>query len=159
SIDGRVLSFAVLVSATTGLLFGLAPALRATKIDVSGALKIGGKVVAGRSSSNTGALLIGAEVALSLLLVTAAGLFGRSLYNLTHVPLGFDPDRVVNVDVNTRNSGIAVSALPSVYASVLRSVESVPGVTSAAFAECGLAGGCRSASDGIAISGYTAAPS
>ena len=159
AIDGRVLVFAVVVSAITGLLFGLAPAIRATKIDLCGALRMGGKGVVGRQSSNAGTLLIGAEVALSLLLVTAAGLFGRSLYNLTHVPLGFDADRVVNVAIDPRNSAIAPASLSSLYAAVLRSVESVPGVASAAFAECGLAGGCRSASDGIVIGGYTAAPS
>src|SRR5262245_20627890 len=156
-VDARVLGFTAVVSALTALVFGLAPALRATRLDLCAALK--NKGTQNRARWHAATLLIGAEVALSVLLVTAAGLFGRSLYNLAHVELGFDRDRVVNVAIDPRNSGIAQSALPAFYARLLGRIESLPGVRSAAVAECGLAGGCRSASDGIVISGYTAAPS
>jgi putative ABC transport system permease protein len=158
NIDARVLAFTVAISLLTGLLFGLAPAFRATGLDLCTSLKSGGRVVEGRMRWNPGKLAIGVQVALSLLLVTAAGLFGRSLYNLAHVNLGFDRDRVVSVGIDSRNAGVPISALPAFYARVLEQVESVPGVKSAAFAECDVAGGCRSASDGMVISGYTPAP-
>jgi len=158
-VDARVLGFTAVVSALTALVFGLAPALRATRLNLCAALKNGDKGTQNRARWHAATLLIGAQVALSVLLVTAAGLFGRSLYNLAHVELGFDRDHVVNVAIDPRNSGIAPTALPAFYARVLGRIESVPGVTSAAVAECGVAGGCRSASDGIVISGYTAAPS
>src|SRR5262245_31483916 len=121
--------------------------------------RVGGRSVPGPARWNPARLLIGAQIALSLLLVTAAGLFGRSLYNLAHVDLGFDRDRVLNIAIDPRTSGVATAALPSFDARLLERVESVPGVKSAAFAECAHAGGCRSASDGIVIGGYTPAPS
>jgi predicted permease len=157
-IDARVLTVTALVSLLTGVLFGLVPALRATDLDLCASLKIGGRSVQTPARWNPARLLIGAQIALSLVLVTTAGLFGRSLYNLTRVELGFDRDRVLNIAIDPRTSGVAATALPSFYARLRERVESVPGVKSAAFAECALAGGCRSASDGIVISGYTPAP-
>jgi predicted permease len=158
-MDGRVLAFTAAASLLTGLVFGLAPAVRATALDLAAALKSRGRNGQGTPRLTPARFVVGAQVALSLLLVTGAGLFARSLYNLAHVELGFDRDRVLSVAVDPRNSGVPATALPAFYARVLARVESAPGVTSAAFAECGLAGGCRSASDGIVISGYTPAPS
>jgi predicted permease len=158
AIDARVLAFTVATSLLTGVVFGLAPVRRAMRLDLSAALKSGGKR-AGGTDAAAGKFVIVAQVALSLLLVTAAGLFSRSLYNLAHVELGFQPENVVTIAVNPRTAGVTAEALPALYRRVLDAIVALPTVRSAAWAECELAGGCRSASGGIVVSGYTPAPS
>jgi predicted permease len=85
-------------------------------------------------------------------------LFARSLYNLSRVNLGFDQDRILTVSISPRDSGITEQQLPSFLAKVLERVQAIPGIVSAAMAECGLASGCHSASDGIHIDGYEPSP-
>jgi predicted permease len=158
SLDPGVLAFTAAVSVLAGLLFGLAPAFRATKVDLGAALKTAARSVPGRARWNGAKLLVAAQVALSLLLVMGAGLFARSLYNLSRVNLGFDQDRILTVRIDPRTSGISEQQLTAFHTKVLERVESVHGVTSAAMAECGLASGCHSASDGIHIEGYEPSP-
>jgi predicted permease len=92
--DYRVLGFTFLVTVLTALFFGIAPALRATRLELTPALK------EGRGSSSASARgmlsrsLIAGQIALSILLLAAGGLFLRSLRNLTRVDLGFDPQNV-----------------------------------------------------------------
>jgi len=103
-IDGGVLAFTFLVSIATGMLFGLAPALRAARLDLNSSLKSGG-----RSSQGSGgfrfarhrlrSLLVVSEVAVSLILLTGAGLLVRSFVRLAAVPPGFQPDHVLSMRV------------------------------------------------------------
>src|SRR5262249_56786117 len=88
-LNGRVLAFTFAVSVLTGLLFGLIPAWRATRVDLTPALKDTGRNSAGHSRSLVGKSLVVAQVALSLLLLIGAGLFLRTLRNLQHVTPGF----------------------------------------------------------------------
>jgi putative ABC transport system permease protein len=95
NLDYRVLAFTLAISAFTGLIFGLAPALQASKLDVSGSLKEGGR--SGESYRRTSArslLLIG-EVAMSLILLVAAGLLIKSFMRLQEVKPGFNPERIL----------------------------------------------------------------
>src|SRR5262249_14203036 len=87
-LNGRVRAFTFAVSGLTGLLCGLAPAWRATRVDLTLALKDTGRNSAGHSRSLVGKSLIVAQVALSLLLLIGAGLFLRTLNNLQHVAPG-----------------------------------------------------------------------
>jgi putative ABC transport system permease protein len=95
AIDWRVLLFAFSASVVAGAIFGLAPMLQVRGLDVGRVLKL-----EGRGSTNTGQqkrtrrLLVVAEIALSLVLMTAAGLLLRSFWDLLHVPLGFEPRQV-----------------------------------------------------------------
>src|SRR5262249_8892896 len=90
-LDGAVLLFTLGIAALTSLLFGLLPALRASKIDLQNALKDGGRSSSGSGEGMRKALLI-AEVSLSLVLLAGAGLLLRSMHNLLRVDLGFDAD-------------------------------------------------------------------
>jgi predicted permease len=104
-LDGNVLVFTVLISIFTGLLFGLAPALRAAKLDLNKALKAGGRNAQGEGGFGSGtrrrlrSLLVVAEVAISLMLLVGAGLLVRSFVRLQNVSPGFEPGGVVSMRV------------------------------------------------------------
>ena len=93
-LDWRVLAFVVAVSTATALVFGIAPALTATRTDVGSALKKSARTV-GRSGSGLGKSLVVAQVTISLMLLVGAGLFLRTVQNLRRVDLGFNPHNVL----------------------------------------------------------------
>jgi predicted permease len=100
TVDGTMLGFALALSFATGLLFGLLPALRASRTDLSALIKIGARGAAGGPAHDRlrGALIV-TEVALSFALLIGAGLLVRSLHRLLAVDKGFDPDRVVSASL------------------------------------------------------------
>jgi predicted permease len=105
SIDAGVLIFTFAVSVVTGILFGLAPALRAGRLDLNSSLKAGGRASQGSGGFNTGrhrlrSLLVVSEVAVSLILLAAAGLLIRSFVRLEAVPPGFETDHVLSMRVS-----------------------------------------------------------
>ena len=95
SLDWRVLAFTAAVTLFTAMLFGTAPALRAARADPIDALKGAGRTGASTSGLRASSGLVIAQIALSLVLVFAAGLFIRTFQRLAGVPLGFDSDRVL----------------------------------------------------------------
>jgi predicted permease len=101
ALDGRVLAFTFAVSILTGVIFGLAPALRAARIDLNSALKAGGRSSQGDggfrlSRHRLRGLLVASELAFSMMLLIGAGLLVRSFLRLSDVPPGFNPDRVIS---------------------------------------------------------------
>lgn len=105
-LDASVLGFTALVSLGTGVLFGLLPALGVARFGIAGALREAGRGAAGgmRSGRARSALVV-AEVALSMVLLVGAGLLVRTLIQLNNVPLGFEPSRVLTMNVSTSNTG------------------------------------------------------
>jgi putative ABC transport system permease protein len=99
ALDGRVLLFTVFVSLATGVLFGLAPAWRASRINLTGALNAGGRSGAVDGRHRTHRLLVVAEVALAVTLLAGAGLMTQSLLRLQAVDIGFKPQQVAAFDV------------------------------------------------------------
>ena len=156
-IDGRVLGFTALITLLTSLLFGLAPAWRATDLSLGTALKTGGRGTTG-GRSRLARVLVVSQVALSLLLVVGAGLFFRSFQNLERVRLGFTAERVLSATINPRNGGYAEADLTALYRRLVERAEALPGVQSATIAMCGVMAGCRSNSDGMVIEGYQTQP-
>jgi macrolide transport system ATP-binding/permease protein len=136
-LDWRVLTFTLLVAVATGTLFGLAPAIQATKIDITPALK---ETRAGSSRARTrlpfslSHILVVAQIAISLLLVAAAGLFVRTLGNLESVSLGFNRDNVLLFDLNPSHAGYKEPAIKSLYADLQRRFQLLPGVRGATMA-------------------------
>ncbi|HVN82545.1 MAG TPA: ABC transporter permease [Terriglobia bacterium] len=99
-IDGRVLGFTLLISVFTGILFGLAPALRVSGASLAGALKEGAQsATASLSRRRFSQMLVIAEVSLSLVLLTGAGLLIKSFVRLTHVDPGFIPEKMLTAFV------------------------------------------------------------
>jgi len=99
-VDRTVLAFAVGVTCVTGLLFGFAPAWHAARTDVSTALRDAGRSSSGSSRAMVRRVLASGELALAAVLLVGATLLIRSLIQLQHVPLGFDPEGVISLQVS-----------------------------------------------------------
>ncbi len=95
SLDYRVLAFTIALTGLTGILFGLAPALQASRLNVSGSLNEGGRTGTGYRRTDARSLLLIGEVALSLILLVGAGLLIKSFFRLQDVKPGFNPERVL----------------------------------------------------------------
>jgi len=138
--DLRILAFTVGVSILTGLLFGLAPALRSTRIDLAPALKGLGNSLSVRGGVRPGKILAILQVALSLLLVIGAGLFVRSLKNLNGQETGLSRESVLIIRVEPRGSDQrnipgTSQRLDGIYRDLLERVEAIPGVRSVGMAQ------------------------
>ena len=104
SIHWGVLAFAVVVSAAAGIVFGLAPAWLMSRVDLSGTLRQEGRGSSGsRVRSRARQILVVSELALSLVLMVAAGLLLRSFWDLFKAPLGFSPSRVMAIETTLPN--------------------------------------------------------
>jgi predicted permease len=141
AIDQRVLLFTFALSAIAGIVFGLAPALRASRDDVVPALKnaAGDGAVRRRFSVKQG--LVVAEVALSLLLLIAAGLFVRSLGSAQRIDPGFDVSKLVSAPLNVNLLRYTTTQGRAFYRAVTERVEQLPGVESAALSRVSVLSG------------------
>jgi predicted permease len=128
--DGRVLAFTAMLSLFSALLFGLAPAWRASNVDVT-ALRTTQGSTSTVGVRRAGRFLIASQVGLSVLLLVGAGLFLQTLRNLTRVDVGFNPDNLLQVSIDTRGAGYRDGeAAGAVYRLVLERVAAIPGVAS-----------------------------
>jgi predicted permease len=126
-VDVRVLAVSAAVAVAVGLVTGLAPALRASRPDLTVSLKAGAREGGGQSSRLRAALTV-SQAALSLVLLTGAGLFVRSLMHVRAIDLGFQPDRVLVVQVRyptvarlgDRSSAAEVTRRRSVYVEAMQ---------------------------------------
>jgi predicted permease len=126
-IDWRVLGFTVLVAVGAALVFGIAPALRATDTTPNDALAAQGRSISGRPSP-LGGVLVAAQVALSLVLVIAAGLFVRTFTSLAHAPLGIDADSLLIVSLDAQNSATPPAGRLPLIVRARDAVRALPGV-------------------------------
>jgi putative ABC transport system permease protein len=107
SIDWHVLAFTTLATLATVVLFGTAPAFRAARVAPMDAMKDQGRGAAGDSRGRFASALVVAQVALSVVLIVGAGLFLRTFSSLANLPLGFDRDRVLVVNIGVLRAGLA----------------------------------------------------
>src|SRR5215510_6851965 len=143
SLSWRVLAFTFAVSLLTGVLFGLAPAWRATGQDLATAIKQGRRTTGAVSSLSKG--LIVAQVALSLLILVGAGLFIRTLYNLQHVNLGFNQENLLLFKLRPEQGGYKDERLLEFYQRLFDRLDNLPGVRAATFQRHQLIDGGNSA--------------
>jgi putative ABC transport system permease protein len=131
-VDGRVLAFTFALSLVTGVLFGLAPALEASKIDLNEMLKEAGQTAGGKAGRHrTLRFLLVSEVALALVLLIGAGLLINSFLRLRSVNLGFDPERLLTMQISLPGSKYKEgSQRIAFFEQVLERVESLAGVES-----------------------------
>ncbi len=133
SPDWRVLGFTLLLSLLTGIAFGLAPALQATKPDLAQALK-DETAASGYRRGRLRSVLIVAQVALSVLLLLGAGLLIRSLRRSQTLDPGFDPERVLTLSFDTQLLGYDATKSETFQQELLRRVTAFPGVQRASLA-------------------------
>ncbi len=132
-INPQVLSFTLLISFLTSVVFGLAPALQVSKPDLTDSLKESGKSSAGFKRQRARKILVVAEMALSLMLLIGAGLLIRSFQQLQHVTLGFNPSQVFVADFSLDNMKYReTSQQLNFFQQALQRIEKSPGVISAA---------------------------
>jgi predicted permease len=137
-IDVRVLVFTAAVSTLTGILFGLAPALRGLRVDLTPALKEGAGTgsQAGRAERgwlNAGNGLVVAQVALSIVVLAGAGLLVRTLQNLKNVDPGFDTRNILTFSLDPKLIGYKTSDSNNLYERLLQRLAAIPGVNSVTY--------------------------
>ncbi|HET9309351.1 MAG TPA: ABC transporter permease [Candidatus Sulfotelmatobacter sp.] len=154
--DAKVLAFTLGVSVLTGVLFGLVPALRAGRVDLSSVLKGTSRTVAGAVTHGgrvpVGKTLVVVQVALSVVLLSVAGLFVRSFQKLVTVQLGYDRDHLLFFSINPLSYGYKGAEVPQLYTDMLARIVAIPGVRGASFSDNGLLSG-RDSSSPVTIEG------
>jgi predicted permease len=155
--DGRVLGFTIGVSVATGILFGLAPALRATRLDLTSALKeLAGPRRRGRSRLVLNRTLVVSQVAVSLFLLVGTGLLVRSLQNLRSLDAGFDSDNVILFLIDV-GGGYDTAGRTRVYQEVIERLGALPGARSATLSKWGLLSP-NTWGNRVLVDGYTPRP-
>jgi predicted permease len=152
--DLRTMAFTGLVALLTSILFGLAPALRATRVEVTTALKDSGQSVA--AGGKIGRALVAVQVALSVILLIGTGLFTRTLFNMKAQDLGYSPEQVILMRVDPISAGYKGDDIGRACQRLLEKIRTLPGVRVATFSENGLFSGTESGSR-IRIDGQQAA--
>jgi predicted permease len=138
--DWPVLAFVMAVTMVTGILFGIAPALRGTGMNASASLKETSRSVVGARSILSKSLLV-AQVAISLVLLVGAALFLRTLHNLRHVDVGFNPENVLLFRVSPQLNGYDEARIATLYRDLLARIGGVPGVRGVAMSQPALLSG------------------
>jgi predicted permease len=153
-LDYRVLIFAAVVSIVTGILFGLAPALRATRSSIQTILREqGSNVSAGRENVRTRKFLLASQIALTVVLLAAAGLFAHSLLNLSRQDLGLHPDHVLQFSIAPELIGYTPEQTVAMVEQIRKGIEALPGVRSASASEIPMLASSNSSTN-ITVQGY-----
>jgi predicted permease len=153
-LDYRVLIFACVVSLVTGVLFGLAPAIRATHTDLQSVLKDQGvNVSGGRTNVRVRKFLLISQIALTAVLLAAAGLFAHSLLNLKTQDLGVRPDHVLEFSISPELNRYTPPQTIALADRIRKSVEPLPGVRAASESEIPMLADSNSSSN-ITVPGY-----
>jgi putative ABC transport system permease protein len=150
--DGRVLAFAAVVSIAAAIVFGLVPALRAIAAGRLAAAGSHQRQAAGRAALPGMRGIVVIQLALSVVMVSAALLLGRTLLTFLRVDPGFETRQLVTVSFDAVTSGYTLADAPALGRRLAAAVQSVPGVVSSAASSCGLIAGCSS-SGGFVVEG------
>jgi predicted permease len=157
-LQPAVIAFAAVLSIATGILFGLFPALHSTRPDLVSTIKAqAGQPSGARAAARFRTGLVTAQIALSMALLIAAGLFTRSLMNVSRVDLGINIDNVVTFAVSPHLSGYDNARSHAFFNRLEQELASVPGVTSVAASMVPLLGGSNWGS-GVSVQGFPSGP-
>jgi len=158
ALQGRVVLFAAAVSIVTGFVFGLFPALHSTKPDLVSAIKAqAGQPSAARTAVRFRTSLVTAQIALSMALLMCAGLFVKSLTNVTRVDLGIKTDNVVVFGVSPGLNGYDPARAKAFYERLEEELRSVPGATGIAMGRIALLAGNNSGTN-VSVEGFSHGP-
>lgn len=158
SLSGVAIGFAGLLALTTGLLFGLFPALHSTRPDLVSALRDGsGKTSATRGAARFRTSLVTAQIALSMALLVSAGLFIRSLSNVSRVSLGLDVNQLVTFRVAPILNGYSGPQSAQLFERLESSLSALPGVKGVAAARVQVLAG-NNWDNGVSVQGFAKTP-
>jgi predicted permease len=158
TIDPIVMLFAAALAIGTGVLFGLFPALHSTRPDLISSLKgQSGQPSGARSASRFRTSLATAQIALSMALLVSAGLFTRSLFNISRVDLGLQADNVVMFQISPARNGYKVEQSRQLFERVEDEIGALPGVTGVTGSTVPLLSGSNWGND-VAVEGFKAGP-
>ncbi len=144
-LNGTVLGFAAVLSVGTALVFGLAPALRATRVNLSGVLRSHARgVTGGWRRFRAGRALVMAQVALSLMMLVATGMVLRSLRALETRDMGLDRDHLLVVGVSAEPLKLTAAGLSALRVHLREALSSVPGVAAVSYSTNGIFSGSES---------------
>ncbi len=137
ALDMRVLLFTGAIALLTGAIFGLAPAMRGTRVDLTPALKQGARFASGAGNRwfSAGNLLVVGQVALTMIVLVGSGLVVRTLQNLRSVDPGFDTSNMLNFDINPFLAGYRGTKLTELYGDLQNRLSVIPGITSVSFSD------------------------
>jgi predicted permease len=156
ALNMPVLIFSLVLTVLTALIFGLIPAWRAARVDLTTMLKATAATPTAPSANprvSAGKLLVVGQVAASVVLLVAAGLFAHSLARLSQVSLGYPPEHLLLVGVNTASAGYKDATVTRFYRRMLDRLAAIPGVRSVSVSTNGLFQGNESG-DPISVEGY-----
>jgi predicted permease len=157
-IDGRVMAFAAALTIGTGLLFGLFPALHSTRPDLLSALKgQTGQPSGARSASRFRTALATLQIGLSMMLLITAGLFTKSLYNVSRVDLGLKVDNVVTFGIWPNLNGYKPAQSRALFERVEAELSALPGVTGVSSGLVALLAG-DNWGNSVSVQGFEAGP-
>jgi predicted permease len=154
ALNAHVLGFTTALSLVTVVIFGLAPALTVSRVDVGTALKVHG---GSQRRARLSGLLLVTQIALSLVLLTGAALFSQTLRNLQRRDLGFAPDALLELRIEPQASGYRPDQFPDLSRRIVDRLKAAPGVASASFTHAGFGGGV-SRTCCIAVAGFAHEP-
>ena len=156
SLNVRLLLFSLGATVITAIVFGIVPALRGTRVQVTDALKDGRGPSSGTARSPLGKGLVIAQVAVSLVLTVTAVLFTRSLVNLTHIDPGFNRNGVLRLDIDSSVTGLKGEdpRMVAMFQQIEQRVSALPGVKAASFASFFFAQGSWNGSINVPGAGY-----
>jgi predicted permease len=158
SLDPAILLFATALSVATGLFFGLFPALHSTRPDLASTLKDNTRASAGaKSATRFRKSLVVAQIALSMALLAAAGLFTRSLLNVSRVDLGIKIDNMVTFGISPQLSGYDPARTRALFDQIEDRLRALPGVSGVTISIVGLLVG-NNYGQGVSVEGFAAGP-
>jgi len=155
--DAGVLLFTAGVSIVAGLLFGLIPAVQASRTNLSSAMKEKNRLRSGFLRLSPSSLMVVMQVGLSMVLLTGAGLFARSLLKLQSEDLGFNRNNVLLLGVDPRLAGYKETELATLYQQIVERLSALPQVQSVSIATYSPLSGTRRSSS-VQVNGYTPQP-
>ena len=154
-LDLRVLAFTAAVTLLTGLIFGLAPAIRGTRVKLLDSLRDGSRATATGAKLNLAKGLVVLQVGLSLLVVVSAGLLLRTLWNLQGTDVGYVKEKMLVVNIDGTVPGLKGPQLTAMWRDLSDRIRALPGVQGVAYSGNGLFTGNESADD-ISVEGHVA---
>lgn len=164
SLDMRVLGFTLLVSFVAVLLFGLVPALRASRVELASSMRAGASAVTGSAldargkRAPLGKLLVAAQVALSVTLLVGAAMLVRSLRNVQSTDVGLDRDHLLTVDVDINARGYSGARLTTLTAELRNRFAVIAGVDALTYSANGIFSGIESGGNSSSPDSSCAAP-